>query len=65
MTMYYDLSPEQRGLVEQDDLPVFTFPTDYIPRLWNSIKAVDPEFAEELRAFKAKQDTSNEYLGSE
>ena len=65
MTMYYGLSPEQRGLVEQDDLPVFTFPADYIPRLWNAIKAVDPEFAEELRAFKAKQDTSNEYLGSE
>ena len=59
MTMYYDLSPEQRGLVKQDDLPVFTFPADYIPRLWNAIKAVDPEFAEELRAFKAKQDTSN------
>ncbi|UCB54126.1 MAG: alpha/beta hydrolase [Thiotrichales bacterium] len=58
MTMYYGLSPEQRGLAEQDDLPVFTFPPDYILRLWDAIEAVDPEFAENLRALKAEQDAS-------
>ena len=42
MTMYYGLTPEQRGLVEQEDLPVFTFPPDYISRLWNAIETVDP-----------------------
>lgn len=55
MTMHYDLSPEQRGLVEQEDLPVFTFPPDYISRLWKAIESVDPEFAEEFRAYKAAQ----------
>ncbi len=59
MTMYYGLTPEQRGLVEQEDLPIFTFPPDYISRLWNAIEAVDPEFAEDYRAFKAAQGASN------
>ena len=55
MTMYYGLTPEQRGLVEQQDLPIFTFPPDYISRLWNAIETVDPEFAEDYRAFKSAQ----------
>ena len=55
MTMYYGLTPEQRGLVEQDDLPVYTFPSDYISRLWSAIEAVDPEFAEDYRQLKASQ----------
>jgi len=58
MTLYYGLTPEERGLVEQDDLPVFTFPPDYISRLWGAIEAVDPEFAEDYRAFKAAQPAS-------
>jgi hypothetical protein len=58
MTLYYGLTPEQRGLVEQDDLPVFTFPPDYISRLWGAIETVDPEFAEDYRAFKAAQPAS-------
>ncbi len=60
MTMYYGLTPEQRGLVEQEDLPVFTFPPDYISRLWNAIETVDPEFAEDFQAFKAAQGASVE-----
>jgi hypothetical protein len=60
MTMYYGLTPEQRGLVEQEDLPVFTFPPDYISRLWNAIETVDPEFAEDFRALKAAQGASVE-----
>jgi len=55
MTMYYGLTPEQRGLVEQDDLPIFTFPPDYISRLWNAIETVDPEFADSYRQLKASQ----------
>ncbi len=58
MTLYYGLTPEQRGLVEQDDLPVFTFPPDYISRLWGAIENVDPEFADDYRAFKAAQPAS-------
>ena len=55
MTIYYGLTPEQRGLVEQEDLPIFTFPPDYISRLWSAIETVDSEFAENLRALRAKQ----------
>ena len=52
MTLYYGLSPQQRGLVEQDDLPVYTFPPDYIERLWDAIEGVDPEFARKYKAMK-------------
>jgi esterase/lipase superfamily enzyme len=55
MTLTYGLSPEERGLVEQDDLPVFTFPSDYIKRLWDSIEEVDPEFAESYNEFKLQR----------
>jgi len=56
MTIYYGLTPEQRGLVEQEDLPIFTFPPDYISRLWNAIETVDPEFAESYRQLKESQE---------
>lgn len=49
MTIFYGLTPEQRGLVRQDDLPVYTFPADYISRLWEAIEEVDHDFAEEIR----------------
>ena len=55
MSIYYGLTPEQRGLVEQEDLPIFTFPPDYISRLWSAIETVDPEFAEDFRLLKASQ----------
>ena len=55
MSIYYGLTPEQRGLVEQEDLPIFTFPPDYISRLWNAIETVDPEFAESYRQLKESQ----------
>lgn len=52
MTLYYDLAPGERGLIKQEDLPVYTFPPDYILRLWDAIEKVDPEFAEDYRIFK-------------
>jgi esterase/lipase superfamily enzyme len=55
MTLLYGLTPAERGLVKQDDMPVYSFPPDYIKRLWNAIEKVDPQFAEEYRAFKAQQ----------
>lgn len=55
MTMYYGLKPDERGLAEQDDVPVFTFPPDYINRLWDSIEDVDPKFAEALRALESSE----------
>ena len=59
MTMAYSLSPEQRGLVEQDDLPIYTFPPDYIERLWDAIDDVDPDFAEDYEALKQQQSEGN------
>ncbi|MDO3720767.1 alpha/beta hydrolase [Marinobacter sp. chi1] len=46
MTLYYGLEPEQRGLVRQTDLPVYTFPPDYISRLWGNIQRLNPDWAE-------------------
>lgn len=55
MTLSYGLTPGQRGLVEQDGLPIYTFPPDYISRLWASIEKIDPEFAVLYRAYKSAQ----------
>jgi esterase/lipase superfamily enzyme len=54
MTLYYGLTPSERGLVDQDDLPIYTFPADYVARLWDAIEKTDPEFAEAYRALKAR-----------
>ena len=55
MTLYYGLSPSQRGLIEQDDMPVYTFPPDYISRLWQAIESTDPEFAAAFRKLKSSR----------
>jgi len=55
MTLTYGLTPKQRGLVEQEGLPIYTFPPDYITRLWTSIENVDPEFAAKYKAYKSTQ----------
>lgn len=60
MTLYYGLTPKQRGLVDQNDLPVYTFPADYIERLWDAIEDVDPVFAESYRALKQRQSVQEE-----
>jgi len=55
MTLYYGLKPKQRGLIEQEDMPVYSFPPDYIPRLWDAIKGVDPEFARAYEQLQSSQ----------
>ena len=57
MTLYYGLTPTERGLVKQDDLPIYTFPTDYISRLWAAIEKKDPQFAKAYLAFKNSKPT--------
>ncbi len=39
----FDLGPMQRGLKQLPDLPVWSFPTDYIERLHKNLKALMPE----------------------
>jgi esterase/lipase superfamily enzyme len=53
MNLYYGLTPKQRGLVHEDDLPIYTFPPDFIDRLWAAIGEVDPKFAEEYKKLKS------------
>jgi len=57
MTLYYGLLPNQRGLVEEDGLHTYTFPPDFISRLWSAIEKVDPEFAKDYQELKAAQTT--------
>jgi esterase/lipase superfamily enzyme len=45
MTFFFDLPPLERGLVEQEDLPVFTFPQDYPDRLRATLREVSPDYA--------------------
>jgi len=55
MTLYYGLTPKQRGLVDEEGLPMYTFPPDFINRLWSAIEKVDPEFAEDYKKLKAAE----------
>ncbi len=56
MTLRYDLSPSDRGLVRSDDSPVWSFPPDYIERLRSAIVKVNPELAEKLKAQEGDKD---------
>ena len=42
MTLLYNLPPEQRGLVRSSELPVWTFPDDYVPRLREALQRQRP-----------------------
>jgi hypothetical protein len=45
MTLMYNLSPEERGLVKYEDFPVWDFPEDYVERLRKSLAEVNPALA--------------------
>ena len=42
MTLMYDLGPRERGLERTAENPVWSFPADYIDRLVQTIRTVDP-----------------------
>ncbi len=52
MTLYYDLKPGQRGLIMREDMPIYSFPPDYITRLWDAIEKEDPAFARKYERLK-------------
>lgn len=58
MTLAYGLSPEERGLVRQEDIPVFEFPENYVSRLWDALSEEDPVFAEAYRKYKEQASAS-------
>lgn len=43
MTLMHDLKPDERGLVRSEDIPVWTFPPDYIQRLRAALLEVLPD----------------------
>ncbi len=45
MTLLYDLAPEERGLVKEDDFPIWGFPPDYVERLRASLARINPSHA--------------------
>ena len=52
MTTYYGLKPKERGLVDEEGLPMYTFPADFINRLWDAIEKVDSESAKDYQKLK-------------
>jgi hypothetical protein len=48
MTLRYDLSPSARGLVQNENSPVWDFPPDYINRLRNAIIKANPALKKAL-----------------
>lgn len=42
MALMYDLEPEERGLVNTPERPIWTFPDDYIKRLKAALKSANP-----------------------
>jgi len=51
MTLYYGLTPRQRGLIDEN-LPLYTFPSNFINRLWSAIEKVAPEFPNDYQKIK-------------
>lgn len=44
--MMHDLRPDARGLVQSEDMPIWTFPSDYIQRLRNVLTDITPQYSE-------------------
>jgi esterase/lipase superfamily enzyme len=59
MTLRYGLKPKQRGLVDEEGLPMYTFPPNFIYRLWDAIEKVDPEFATAYQQIKSTNSKQN------
>jgi esterase/lipase superfamily enzyme len=43
ITLLYDLPPDERGLVWSDEMPLWTFPDDYVERLRDALRKSRPE----------------------
>jgi esterase/lipase superfamily enzyme len=56
MSLMYDLTAEQRGLVLKPNIPVWDFPSDYMSRLWAALAEVNPDFRRAYLARQAQQE---------
>lgn len=52
-TLRYDLSPAERGLVQNPETGVWEFPPDYLPRLERKIYQLDPDLARRVAVNEA------------
>ena len=48
MTLMYNLSPEERGLVMREDIPLWDFPEDYVERLREALAKANPALGKAL-----------------
>lgn len=58
MTLMYNLSPEERGLVLREDIPLWDFPEDYVERLRQSLAKANPALGRALE--KAEESEEDE-----
>jgi esterase/lipase superfamily enzyme len=50
MTLMYDFSNQQRGLMRKENTPIWEFSADYLEQLWESIAEIDTEFGQKYQA---------------
>ncbi|KPJ95880.1 MAG: hypothetical protein AMJ53_01850 [Gammaproteobacteria bacterium SG8_11] len=62
MTLRFDLSPAERGLVRSDDNAIWTFPPDYISRLREAIVKVNPALGGRLKSQEAVDDKPDKQM---
>ena len=60
MTLQHDLTAEERGLTRCENLPVYSFPEDYIQRLWEALKIRDPDLIYPGQIFNLPDDAAEE-----
>ena len=60
MTLMYNLKPRERGLVREDDWPVWDFPPDYVERLRESLVKVNPALRSEPPPASSGDDASGD-----
>lgn len=63
MTLMYDLSPEERGLVLRDDVPLWYFPDDYVERLRQSLAKANPALGKALEELEAENQSTDSEEG--
>jgi hypothetical protein len=56
MSLMYDLTAEQRGLVLKPNIPVWDFPLDYMSRLWAALAEENPDFRRAYLTRQAEQE---------
>jgi hypothetical protein len=49
VSLMYDLKPAERGLEKDAEMPIWTFPADYIQKLRAVLMAVNPELSKGVK----------------